>query len=98
MQEQDVESVVLVAVGGNHLATTIYDLNSDLVSESLALLGGVGHFRYDPLACEIFLKAAEENKHFKKITSGKSVTSSGCCFKWSSLLPPMGEREWMLLE
>jgi len=77
--EQDVESVVLVAVGGNHLAYTINDLNDDLVSESLALLGGVGHFRYGPLACKQFLKAAEENKHFKKITSGESVTSSVSC-------------------
>ena len=79
LQEQDAEPVVLVAVGGNHPATTIYDLNNDLVSESLALLGGVGHFRYGPLACKMFLKAAEDNKHFKKITTGESVTSSVSC-------------------
>ena len=60
LQEQDAEPVVLVAVGGNHPATTIYDLNNDLVSESLALLGGVGHFRYGPLACKQFLKASEK--------------------------------------
>ena len=44
LQEQDVESVVLVAAVGNHPATTINDLNDDLVSESLTLLGGIGHF------------------------------------------------------
>jgi hypothetical protein len=78
-QEQDAESVVLVAVGGNHPATTINDLNDDLVSESLALLGGVGNFRYGPLACKQFLKGSEKNPHFKKITSGESVTSSISC-------------------
>ena len=75
LQEQDAESVVLVAVGGNRPTTTINELNNDLVSESLVSLGGVGHFQYGPLACKMFLKAAEEKKHFKKTTTGESGAS-----------------------
>jgi hypothetical protein len=76
--EQAIESVVIVAVGGNHPATTINDLNDDLIGQSLALLGN-GHFRYGPLACKLFLNASKKNPHFKKITSGERVTSSMSC-------------------
>jgi hypothetical protein len=63
---------------GNHPATTINDLNDDLIGQSLALLGN-GHFRYGPLACKLFLNASKKNPHFKKITSGERVTSSVSC-------------------
>ena len=46
---------------------------------SLALLGSNGHFRYGPLACKMFLRASKLDKHFKKFTSGESVTSSVSC-------------------
>jgi len=44
-------------------------------------LCGNGHFRYGPLACKMFLRASELNLHFKKITTGESVTSSVSCAK-----------------
>jgi hypothetical protein len=77
-REPDGEAVVVVA-GGNTNLTTIRHLNDDVLSISLALLGGIGHFRYSPLACKLFLKASENIPHFKKITTGESVTSSVSC-------------------
>ena len=61
--------------------TTIHQLGDEVIEISLALLGGNGHFRYGPLACKMFLRASELNPHFKKISSGESVTSSISCAK-----------------
>ena len=61
--------------------TTIHQVADEVIGMSLALLGGNGHFRYGPLACKTFLRASECNKHFKKITTGESVTSSVSCAK-----------------
>lgn len=76
-EEQDVEEVMLVA-DGNHPATTIYDLHEDLLGLTHALLGN-GHFRYHSIACKMFLKASKLNPGYKKITTGKNVTSSISC-------------------
>ena len=59
----------------------IHDLNDDILSISLALLGGNGHFRYGPLVCKTFLRASKEIPHFKMITTAESVTSSVSCVK-----------------
>jgi hypothetical protein len=74
-QAQDGEEA---APGGNHRATTIYHLNDDLLRLSHAFLG-VGHFRYGPLACKMFLRASKVKKRFKKFTTGEFVTSSISC-------------------
>lgn len=79
-QEQDDEAVVLAAGGNQQTIMTIYHLNEDLLRLSHALLG-IGHFRYGPLACKMFLRASKLNKHFKKITTGKSFTCSVSCAK-----------------
>mmetsp|Transcript_21574 Transcript_21574/g.31932 ORF Transcript_21574/g.31932 Transcript_21574/m.31932 type:complete len:121 (+) Transcript_21574:141-503(+) len=54
----------------------------DLSDGEVALLGGNGHFRYHGIACQIFLRDSELNPHFKKITTGESVTSSVSCTKY----------------
>jgi len=77
-EEPDGEAAVLVA-GDNTTVTTIHHLPDDVLGLSLELLGGIGHFRYCPLACKLFLKASEKNSHCKKITTGESVTSSVSC-------------------
>ena len=59
--------------------TTIHQLADEVIGMSLALLGSNGHFRYGPLACKMFLRASKLDKHFKKFTSGESVTSSVSC-------------------
>ena len=56
--------------------TTIHQLADEVIGISLGLLG---HFQYGPLVCETFLRASELNKHFLKITTGESVTSSVPC-------------------
>ena len=61
--------------------TTIHQLSEDVIGIVLTLLGGNGHFRYGPTACKTLLRASELNTHFKKITTGESVTSSVSCAK-----------------
>ena len=58
-------------------ATTIYDLNSDLLAISHSLLG-IGHFRYTDIACKLLLEASLAASD-KKVTSMKCVTYSISC-------------------
>ena len=67
---------------GNNITTTrttIHQLADEVIGISLQMLGGNGHFRHGPLACKMFLRASKLDKHFKKFTSGESVTSSVSC-------------------
>ena len=59
-------------------ATTIYDLNNDLLAISHSLLG-VGHFRNAGIACKLFLEASGTAGSDEKVTSMKIVTSSISC-------------------
>ena len=79
--EEYVAAVILQTTTRITRITTINQLADEVIGISLGLLGGVGHFRYGPLACKMFLKASEVNKDFKKITTGESVTSSISCAK-----------------
>ena len=60
------------------VATNMYHLGEDQLNLSIAFLG-VGHFRYQNIACKMFLKASEQQPDFKKITTSESVCSSIKC-------------------
>jgi len=77
--QEHVEAVVLQNT--TTMTTTIHQLAVEVIGISLGLLGGNGHYRYGPLACKMFLRASELSQHFKKITTGESVTSSVSCAK-----------------
>ena len=58
-------------------ATTIYDLNNDLLKISHSLLG-IRHFRFAGIACKLLLDANLAVSD-EKVTSMKSVTFSISC-------------------
>jgi hypothetical protein len=58
-------------------ATTIYDLNNDLLKISHSLLG-IRHFRFAGIACKLFFEASR-TANDEKVTCMKSVTSSISC-------------------
>ena len=77
--QQNQENVLAAAVNHQNTTTTrttIHQLADEVIGISLGLLG---HFQYGPLVCKTFLRASELNKHFLKITTGESVTSSVPC-------------------
>jgi hypothetical protein len=53
---------------------SVNDLHTDLINLIHKFLG-IGHFRYAPLACKMFLDA-HLTVNIEKITTAKSVTSS----------------------
>ena len=71
VQQAVLPPVLLVA------ATTIYDLNNDLLAISHSLLG-IGHFRFAGIACKLLLEASR-TANDEKVTSMKIVTYSISC-------------------
>ena len=75
--EQDEEVAVAVAAG-NRTVTNMYHLPEDCLNLSIAFLG-VGHFRYQGIACKMLLEANEKQPGFKMITTSESVSASISC-------------------